>query len=351
MKGIGSFGTVIKTYYDKVIAVIAFSALAISLVFLGIKMATMDGLQSAYSKKISQITIPHPRAATVEVSAYKAAETDLKVAQLVPAWSNAVFMPEQRVWCTECRFPISFHLDTCSYCGTHQPTNSLPPPEDFDDDGMSDSWELEHGLDPKDVADALSDPDADFFTNLDEFNAREVIGRSTDPKDKSDYPPIAVKMCITKIESKPFKLLFKSYSKSGADGKIVYFLNSRTQAQTYYKKLGEYVGEYRIIKFNQLLKSEVKDGIPRKIDLSTLTLARGTEVIVLTLNSELNHVENTIVIRFREDGSEYKVNKAGDVFEVLGRKYTVKSIDTEMRKIVIRGADNVDMEIQGECRD
>lgn len=353
MKGIGPIGNVIKTYYDKVIAILAFTALVVSVVFVGVRMATMDSMQNAYSKKISKISVPHPNAANVEVSSYEAAETDLNSPQLIPAYSNNLFAfaPEERVWCTECRFPISFRLDTCSYCGTHQPTNSLPPPEDFDDDGISDAWELEYGLNPKDPSDALEDPDGDFFTNLDEFNAREAIGRSTDPGDKSDYPPIAVKMCIADIKTKPFKLLFKSYSRSGPGGKLVYFLNSRTEAQTYYKKLGDYVGDYRIIKFKQILKPVVKNGIPREIDLSVLTLSRGKETIILTKGNELAHVEHTITVRFREDSSEYEISKPGDIFEVLGRKYVVKSIDTELRKIVIRGANGKDMEIQGECRE
>ncbi len=41
--------------------------------------------------------------------------------------------------------------------------------DDDDNDGMSDEWEIEHGLDPTDAKDADEDLDGDSFTNLEEF--------------------------------------------------------------------------------------------------------------------------------------------------------------------------------------
>jgi hypothetical protein len=42
-------------------------------------------------------------------------------------------------------------------------------PRDRDADGMPDSWELAHGLDPKDPADAARDRDGDGYTNIEEY--------------------------------------------------------------------------------------------------------------------------------------------------------------------------------------
>ncbi len=42
---------------------------------------------------------------------------------------------------------------------------------DSDGDGISDEWEIEHGLDPSNPNDAGSDPDLDLLTNLEEFEA------------------------------------------------------------------------------------------------------------------------------------------------------------------------------------
>jgi hypothetical protein len=51
------------------------------------------------------------------------------------------------------------------------------PDEDQDRDGMTDSWELAHGLDPTDAGDAALDGDGDGRSNLDEFRS------GTDPWD------------------------------------------------------------------------------------------------------------------------------------------------------------------------
>ena len=54
---------------------------------------------------------------------------------------------------------------------------TLPPDGDSDGDGMSNSFEQQHGLDPLDPSDASQDGDNDGFSNLQEFQA------GTDPSD------------------------------------------------------------------------------------------------------------------------------------------------------------------------
>jgi hypothetical protein len=43
------------------------------------------------------------------------------------------------------------------------------PYSDSDDDGMPDAWETQHGLNPRDAADASSDLNADGYTNIEDF--------------------------------------------------------------------------------------------------------------------------------------------------------------------------------------
>jgi hypothetical protein len=46
---------------------------------------------------------------------------------------------------------------------------SAEPPDDSDKDGMPDTWEKEHGLEPRNPADGNADTDADGYTNLEEY--------------------------------------------------------------------------------------------------------------------------------------------------------------------------------------
>lgn len=54
-------------------------------------------------------------------------------------------------------------------------------PADSDNDGLPDEWELKHGLNPKDPADAAQDPDHDGYSNLEEYL------NGTDPHQFVDY--------------------------------------------------------------------------------------------------------------------------------------------------------------------
>jgi len=55
------------------------------------------------------------------------------------------------------------------------------PLADADRDGMPDSWETAHGLNPRDPADAVNDADGDGYTNVEEYL------NGTDPKRYVDY--------------------------------------------------------------------------------------------------------------------------------------------------------------------
>ena len=60
----------------------------------------------------------------------------------------------------------------------------LRPGIDSDGDGMPNVWEVRHGLDWEDPADAILDPDRDGFTNLEEFHL------STNPVGAPSYQVI-----------------------------------------------------------------------------------------------------------------------------------------------------------------
>lgn len=60
-------------------------------------------------------------------------------------------------------------IDSQSEVGGWPTLNSLPAPTDQDKDGMPDSWETAHGLNPKGASDRNLDRDGDGYTNLEEY--------------------------------------------------------------------------------------------------------------------------------------------------------------------------------------
>ena len=53
--------------------------------------------------------------------------------------------------------------------GGWPPIAAATPPMDSDHDGMPDSWEFQHQLNPSDPSDGARDPDSDRYTNVEEF--------------------------------------------------------------------------------------------------------------------------------------------------------------------------------------
>ena len=60
-------------------------------------------------------------------------------------------------------------IDDEQQVGSWPELKSIAPPEDSDKDGMPNTWEKQHGLNPDDPADRNADADADGYTNLEEY--------------------------------------------------------------------------------------------------------------------------------------------------------------------------------------
>jgi len=108
---------------------------------------------------------------------------------------------------------------------------------DADNDGMSNDFEVAHGLDPTDPSDAELDPDLDTLTNLREFqlqtdpNSRDTdsdtiddndeISDGTSPTDSGDHRVILTAPADSLATSSPFTLLVRAPA-----GKTVRFRTS-----------------------------------------------------------------------------------------------------------------------------
>jgi hypothetical protein len=60
-------------------------------------------------------------------------------------------------------------IDSQAEVGGWPVLRSKPAPLDQDQDGMPDTWEKAHGLDPQNPADRNADRDGDGYTNLEEY--------------------------------------------------------------------------------------------------------------------------------------------------------------------------------------
>ncbi len=69
-------------------------------------------------------------------------------------------------------------IDSQKEVGGYPELKSAPPAPDADNDGMPDSWETQHGLNPADPSDGNADADGDLYTNIEEWL------NGTDPRQK-----------------------------------------------------------------------------------------------------------------------------------------------------------------------
>lgn len=92
---------------------------------------------------------------------------------LAEGWEGIAFTPDL-LQLSPCVDP---HAPYFAFVGDNVANPNLLPGGDADGDGLSDRWEIDHGLDPLDQTDAQIDPDKDGLTNLDEYQA------NTDPQD------------------------------------------------------------------------------------------------------------------------------------------------------------------------
>lgn len=60
-------------------------------------------------------------------------------------------------------------IDSPGDVGGFPNLQSVPPPADFDHDGIPDDWERDRGLNPRDLADGNADRDGHGYTNLEEY--------------------------------------------------------------------------------------------------------------------------------------------------------------------------------------
>jgi len=320
--------TAVSGQYDKLIAGLMAALLLASVVYLGVRLHAVGVEEERTRTKLEQMKPEYPDAAAADLEPYSSAKAKIAGPDQIGTWTNALLVPEMRVWCVDCRRPIELTAKVCPFCKTRQPP---PPkePKDKDQDGILDEWEREHGLNPADPTDAAKDPDGDGFTNLEEFMAEP----QTDPQDGDDHPSYAAKLCVEKITATPFRLLFKSVIKL-PDGNQKFAVNDQVTGKTYFKALDEDIEGFELHKFEEHFEEETSGGVVLRVNRSILTLKLADKLIPLTMGKRVSYVELTVDLLFRPDGSRFTL-KMGGIMEVRGKEYKVLRIDSERDSVVL----------------
>lgn len=203
---------------------------------------------------------------------------------------QASFLASARYVMCKCGKAISGDVKKfpkCPFCGEKQLEDQVIV-LDSDGDGLPDEWEKKFGLNPNDPADAALDKDGDFFTNLEEYQAK------TDPTDKNDHPDYldSLKLALPLKETyMPF--VFTKATKIPNGWRCEFFDATKKDVKRgntgmITAKVGELVGDYGYTVKEYREKSEKREkkgmkGMMVSVDVSEAVLARTTDGKLVTI--------------------------------------------------------------------
>jgi hypothetical protein len=311
-----------KAFYDKILAIAILLILLSSLIFLSMDAQVKKEENRRFDEDQQRLKPVHPNAAPPNLVMYEQALTNRQTPFQFSIWSNRLVAPELRVYCVKCERPIPHDALVCPFpsCRADQPP--LENEEDWDQDGMTNSWEVLYKLNPRDPSDAKGDADNDGFSNLEEFRF------GTDPTDPKNHPPPEAKLRVKAIIPMPFALVFKGVSKM-PNGDLVYQLNLRANEKTYYKKMNEEAEGFKLVAY----APEFKDPKTNRL-VPMLTVRRGDKIIELFRDQKQPWNEFQARMHFIVENRDFDVKK-DDVFTLRGSKYRVKGIDSSTASVLI----------------
>ena len=334
--------------YDKVFAVLVLVGLLVSLFVLARSGAESRAREQAHRSAVDALRPTVPLATPLDWHPYDQALRDLEHPLTAGGTSTndaGVFVPQGRVWCVDCHYPIPYNALECPFCHAAQPPVNGEQPhnvKDIDGDGMPDDWMVRHFKHPQATVDDHStvndDADNDGFSNLEECQA------GTSPVDPHEHPPYVARMKLKEVHAKLFPFVFKSYSKM-PNGKWKCAFNVKAEDRTWIVEEGQPIGatgltleafDYKVERRpNQKLNGRLSD-----FDVSTARLKRPDtqQAFALRIDDAQAAMEQEIVIALTLLGktTECRVSTGG-VLDVRGTKYkaTVIDVDGQPQSVVL----------------
>lgn len=188
-------------------------------------------------------------------------------------------------------------------------------------------WIMENNLDPSDVNLLNSDPDADGFTTLEEWES------GSNPSDPASIPPYYIKLRLKEFVEVPFRLKFTTPD----DGETFSINTIDQKGRTQFLKMGDVIHgtPYKLISYKpEHITTEM--GLDKDVSKLELENTENGEKVVLINDTVVNSPSSYATFSYLQDVSEFKVKK-GDTFTLSPDKETkYKLIDISKSDAVIQ---------------
>jgi hypothetical protein len=293
----------VRSHYDSV-AILAAALFLFCSALLIVRNASQFGenfaaLQTAGPRKPAQ---PPPKA--VELA--EAAERLHQPAQWTFGGRSGLFVPEK-------------HFIGANGLPTTLETTEVHPP-------VPNEWIEQFTLPIADADVLTQDPDADGFTNLEEWE------NHTDPIDKNSHPAFIAKLKMKSFTQEPFRLVFASWVDD------TFALNtSDLKEPTQFLKIGDPIRgtKFKLVKFTEKYET---NRYGTKIDVSELVLENHETGEQLSLVKEKIMISPESVAKFVYSwgpGREFTVKKDQEFSLKPEEQISYRLLDVQPAKAVI----------------
>lgn len=256
---------------------------------------------------------------------------------------------DKRIFCEQgddtehksCGKPMPADEKVCTFCKTIQPVEKKID-RDSDGDGLSDSWEIENGLDPNNPDDAFADFDNDGFSNID-----EILKFKTDFKDPSSHPDYLDYLRVSPdLQQTTLSIYFEKGVPVGKSWRVFFKdlakkNKNNPNGKPYTPRVGEDIGDtgYTLKAYEKKIEKNMvptKNGGTRPVekDVSIADIVRKADgkVVRMTVGVKDTPVDTQAVLVFElGESKEFVVAEGGEI-TLFDTKYSVKRISEPQKK-------------------